>query len=136
MMLMLESEEALVRKMLPEHNQDHSDRAAAWNVWQSQFGESTIRRFVRIKNYTSEPDEDIFQNAMIAAYQRVENGQYKQFPGIPFTAFVKGIVKNKIREAQRRSKPHVPLDDVEYALQITSSQQPGLYMLQQRTVVL
>lgn len=131
----LESEEMLVRHMLPGDNPDRAERAAAWDIWQMNFGESALRKFIRIKNNSLEPDEDIFQNAMLAAYQEVERGRYTPQPGVPFTAYVKGIAYNKIREARRRSRPAVALEEVEFALAGTDGRQPeaALERHEQRT---
>jgi RNA polymerase sigma factor (sigma-70 family) len=67
--------------------------------------------FVRTQNNTPEPDADILQEAVITAYAEVERGRYEPRDGIPFAAYVKGIARNKIREARRRAQRLVPLDD-------------------------
>jgi RNA polymerase sigma-70 factor (ECF subfamily) len=51
------------------------------------------------------------QDALLTAYLEVERGRYEHRAGIPFAAYVKGIARNKIREARRRSRRWVPLDD-------------------------
>ena len=67
--------------------------------------------FVRTKNDTPEPDADIVQEAIVTAYVEVERGRYEPRTGIPFTAYVKGIARNKIREARRRTWRLTPIDD-------------------------
>ena len=94
--------EALVMRLLPSANPDPSDRASAWAEWQASVGEESLSKFIRAKNDTQEPDEDILQDALLTAYQVVERGHYERRDGIPFTAYVKGIAWNKIREARRR----------------------------------
>lgn len=123
-MLRRESEEALVRRMLPGDNPDCTDRRLAWNKWYICYGEIAVRKFIRIKNNSLETDEDIFQNAMLVAYQEMERGRYVPQPGIPFTAYVKGIAHNKIREARRRNRPSIPLEAVEFALVDPAKRQP------------
>jgi len=68
--------------------------------------------FIRAQNNTPELDADILQEAVITAYAEVERGRYEPRDGIPFAAYVKGIARNKIREARRRARRLVPLNDV------------------------
>jgi RNA polymerase sigma factor (sigma-70 family) len=67
--------------------------------------------FIRAQNNTPELDADILQEAVITAYAEVERGRYEPRDGIPFAAYVKGIARNKIREARRRARRLVPLND-------------------------
>ena len=97
-----ESDEALVRRLLPSANPNSLDRARAWTEWQDAIGGPAVLKFVRLSNNTAEADEDILQDAMLTAYVEVERGRYEHRAGIPFTAYVKGIARNKIREARRR----------------------------------
>jgi RNA polymerase sigma-70 factor (ECF subfamily) len=55
---------------------------------------------------------DILQEAMTIAYVEVERGRYEPRVGIPFAAYVKGIARNKIREARRRCRRYVLLEDM------------------------
>lgn len=107
-----ESDEALVRRLVPSLNPDRSDRAHAWAEWQLSIGEAAVLKFIRVKNNTAEPDEDILQDAMLAAYQEVERGRYEPRPGVPFTAYVKGIARNKIRAARRLERGWTALEDI------------------------
>jgi RNA polymerase sigma factor (sigma-70 family) len=116
-----ESDRALVERLLPSKNDDPRDRAAAWGEWYAQVGEASVLAFVRAKNDTREPDMDILQEAMTIAYAQVERGRYEPRMGIPLAAYVKGIARNKIREARRRSRRTVPLED---ALEYLVSQHP------------
>ncbi len=111
MMVQPESDEALVRRLLPGANPDPDDRARAWAEWQTELGGPALLRFVRSSNNTAEPDEDIVQDALLTAYVEVERGHYEHRAGIPFTAYVKGIARNKIREARRRSRRWAALDE-------------------------
>ena len=52
---------------------------------------------------------DILQEAMLIAYLEVERGRYEPRPGVPFTAYVKGIARNKIREVRRQRRRWLPL---------------------------
>ncbi len=106
------SDRALVQRLLPSHNDDPRDRAAAWNEWYVQVGEASVLAFVRAKNDTPEPDVDILQEAMTTAYTAVERGRYEPRVDIPFAAYVKGIAHNKIREARRRSWRYVFYEDI------------------------
>jgi RNA polymerase sigma factor (sigma-70 family) len=76
------------------------------------MGERAVLSFVRAKNDTTEPDMDIVQEAMTTAYVEVERGRYEPRVGIPFAAYVKGIAHNKIREARRRCRRYVLMEDV------------------------
>lgn len=104
--------EALVWRMLPYSNPDPTDRAHAWTEWQTSVGGISVLKFIRTKNDTIEADDDILQDAMMTAYQEVERGHYEPRAGIPFTAYVKGIARNKIREARRRDRHTAALDDL------------------------
>jgi RNA polymerase sigma factor (sigma-70 family) len=106
-----ESNTVLVERLLPGTNGDAQDRAAAWGEWYANGGGSSVMAFVRTQNNTPEPDADILQEAVITAYAEVERGRYEPRDGIPFAAYVKGIARNKIREARRRAQRLVPLDD-------------------------
>jgi RNA polymerase sigma-70 factor (ECF subfamily) len=112
MMVLPDTDEALVKRLLPSLNPDPADRAYAWSEWQTRLGSPSVLKFIRTANNTAEPDEDILQDALLTAYLEVERGRYEQRAGIPFTAYVKGIARNKIREARRRSRRWVPLDEV------------------------
>ena len=107
-----EADEVLIRQLLPGSNPDRCARARAWAEWQAAVGESALHKFIRASNYSTEPDEDILQEALLTAYLEVERGGYQQRPGIPFTAYVKGIARNKIRQAARRQQAWVSLDEL------------------------
>ncbi len=113
MLVQPESDEALVRRLLPSANPDPHDRARAWTEWQGrpQSGGPAVLKYVRSANNTAELDEDILQDAMLTAYVEVERGHYEHRAGIPFTAYVKGIARNKIREARRRNRRWAVLDE-------------------------
>jgi RNA polymerase sigma factor (sigma-70 family) len=106
-----ESNKVLINRLLPSTNCDPQDRSIAWEEWYANGGRSSVLAFVRAKNNTREPDADILQEAVITAYMEVERGRYEPREGIPFAAYVKGIARNKIREARRRGRRIVPLDD-------------------------
>jgi RNA polymerase sigma-70 factor (ECF subfamily) len=124
----VESETALIRQMLPSSNPSRLERVQAWNDWQEQTGEQALLRFIRLKNYTFEPDEDILQETLTTAFLEVERGRYQPQTGVPFTAYVKGIARNKIREARRkhRRRTSVALDDIAYSLADTPVHQPEI----------
>jgi RNA polymerase sigma-70 factor (ECF subfamily) len=111
MMVQPESDEALVRRLLPSANPDPTERARAWTEWQDAIGGPAVLKYVRLSNNTAEADEDILQDAMLTAYVEVERGRYEQRAGIPFTAYVKGIARNKIREARRRGRHWAALEE-------------------------
>ncbi len=106
-----ESEEALINRLLPEHNPDTIDRRSAWNEWQHSPAKNAILRFIQVYNNTQELDEDILQEALLIAFLEVETGGYEYRAGIPFSAYVKGIARNKIREARRRESHLVPVGE-------------------------
>ncbi|MGH2524695.1 MAG: RNA polymerase sigma factor, partial [Anaerolineales bacterium] len=118
-----ESDEALVKRMLPSANPDPEDRAHAWAEWHVRLGGQAVLKFIRAKNNTVEPDEDILQDAMMTAYVEVERDHYEPRAGIPFTAYVKGIARNKIREARRRQRCWETLDDLTDALAASPARQ-------------
>lgn len=77
------SEEALIQRLLPSANPDPEDRAHAWAEWYEAIGGQAVRKFIRVHNYTAEPDDDILQDAMLTAYADVERGGYERRTGIP-----------------------------------------------------
>lgn len=105
------TDEALIRRMIPDSNPDRQDRASAWTEWQMSDGEITLLRFVRARNNTREADDDIIQEVLVTAYLGIESGRYQPQEGVPFGAYVIGIARNKIREARRRGRRQVDLDD-------------------------
>jgi RNA polymerase sigma factor (sigma-70 family) len=107
------SNEALERKLLPSMSPDRAERARAWAEWHLRVGQIALLKFIRTYNTTNEPDEDILQEAMLTAYIEVERGRYQPREGIPFTAYVKGIARNKLREARRRGRIWLTLEDGE-----------------------
>jgi RNA polymerase sigma-70 factor (ECF subfamily) len=115
MMAHPESDEALVKRMLPGLNPDPQDRARAWTEWHRERGGQAVLSFIRSANNTPEPDEDVLQDAMMTAYVEVERGHYEHRSGVPFTAYVKGIARNKIREARRRIRNWPALDEAAQA---------------------
>lgn len=105
------SDEALIRRLIPQENPDEQDRSRAWAEWQASVGEMVLERYVRGRNNTREADDDIVQDVLLAAYLGVESGRYQPQEGVPFAAYVIGIARNKIREARRRERHQVELDD-------------------------
>jgi RNA polymerase sigma-70 factor (ECF subfamily) len=105
------SNEALVKRLLPSQNPDPTDRAVAWWEWYVNVGEASVLAFIRVKNDSPELDMDILQEAMSIAFAEVERGNYIPCNGIPFTAYVKGIARNKIREARRRAQRSALLEE-------------------------
>lgn len=122
----LDTEELLIKRLLPASNPCERDRAHAWEDWQQAGGAMALQRFIRMQNNTVEADDDIFQEAVATAYQEVERGRYQPQSGVPFTAYVKGIARNKIREARRRTQRWgaVPLETVEFSLADAPFKQP------------
>lgn len=112
MMVPPESDEALVSRLLPSNNYSPEDRARAWAEWHRRLGGQAVLNYIRVANNTAEAHEDILQDALMTAYVEVEKGHYEHRAGIPFTAYVKGIARNKIREARRRNRRWEPLDEV------------------------
>jgi RNA polymerase sigma factor (sigma-70 family) len=106
-----ESDEAIMKRLLPSTNPDRVDRSAAWNEWQVNAGQASVLKFIRCYNNTRELDEDILQEALLTAYLEVECERYERRTGVPFTAYVKGIARNKIREARRRERGLTSLEE-------------------------
>lgn len=121
------SNEVLVERLLPTVNRNSEDRAMAWEQWYASVGLAAVGAFVRTTNDTATPDDDIVHDAITTAYEQVEGGRYEPRLDIPFTAYVKGIARNKIREARRRSWRCVALEDVPPTL--FESDRPGLETL-------
>ena len=118
----LASDRVLVQRLLPSTNADPGDRAAAWRDWCDCGGRAAVLSFVRVTNDTNVPDVEILQDAIATAYLEIERGRYQPRPGVPLAAYVKGIARNKIREARRRARRLVPLgDDLQQTL---SDRQP------------
>ena len=105
------SDDALTRRMLPGSNADQTDRALAWSEWGASRDPQLLLRYIRYKNFTDMPDEDIFQDTILTAYLEVENGRYQLRSGVPFIAYVKGIARNKMREARRKARDWVALEE-------------------------
>jgi RNA polymerase sigma factor (sigma-70 family) len=99
-----ESDETLVERLLPGRNGNPEDRATAWHEWYIHGGEAAVLGFIRAKNDSPEPDADILQETMLAAFLETERGRYRPHEGVPFAAYVKGIARNKIREARRKPR--------------------------------
>ncbi len=110
------SNDVLVERLLPHTNGDPADRAIAWEEWYVNVGAASVLAFVRTQNDTPEPDADILQEAIAIAYAEVERGRYKPRANIPFTAYVKGIARNKIREARRRTRRLVSIEEAPLSL--------------------
>jgi len=108
----MHSDKVLVKRLLPEANHDPADRVAAWNEWYERVSAASALAFVRTKNDTAEPGMDILQEAMMIAYVEVERGRHEPRPGVPLTAYVKGIARSKIREARRQRRRWLPLEEV------------------------
>ncbi len=119
-----ESDEILVKRMLPNGNPNPDKRAEAWEEWQAYLGEAEVLRFIQFHNHSMEPDEDILQETLLAAYIEVERGRYQPRAGVPFVAYVKGIARNKIREARRRDRSMLDIDEMSYSLSDGSHRQP------------
>lgn len=117
---------AIVMRLLPRLNPDPADRAQAWCEWYGTVGEASVLAFIKTMNDTTEPDADILQDAMMTAYLSVERGAYTPCEGVPFTAYVKGIARNKMREARRRRKSLVPLEEAALGGHESVEQQPYL----------
>lgn len=111
------AQEDLLERILPGRNADPQDRAYAWAEWQAGYGELVLARYVRAHNNTPEADEDIIQDTLITAYLSVERGSFLPRDGVPFSAYVIGIARNKIREARRKERFHAALDDAPEALE-------------------
>lgn len=124
------SDEALVKRLLPSQNPDPADRAVAWWEWYVNVGEASVLAFIRVKNDTPEPDMDIFQEAISTAFVEVEQGKYIPCDGVPLTAYVKGIARNKIREARRRAQRSALLEEAIQSLSEKTS--PHLETLVER----
>jgi len=55
-------------KTAPSISPNRAERARAWAEWQMSVGQVSLLKFIRVHNTTSEPDEDILQEAMFTAY--------------------------------------------------------------------
>jgi RNA polymerase sigma factor (sigma-70 family) len=112
MLIRQEADDTLVKRLLPSVNPSSQDRACAWQEWWDEYRGAVLDyiRYLRYTNGVSADDEEILQDAIMTAYVQVERGQYEHRDGIPFTAYVKRIARNKILEAYRRDKRSVPLD--------------------------
>lgn len=107
----LTTDDALLWRLLPSANPEAHDRAQAWAEWHTSPGPAVVLKFIRANNTSPEADDDLLQETLVTAYFEVERGRYTPHPGVPFTAYIKGIARNKIREARRRSQRWEPLDE-------------------------
>lgn len=107
-----ESDEALIRRLLPSTNTSLADRNLAWAEWQMSTGEAALQKYIRMHNNSGELDDDILQETLLTAYLGVESGRYQPQPSIPFIAYAKGIARNKIREARRRERYWIDLEEI------------------------
>lgn len=105
------TDDVLIHRMLPEFNADEQDRKRAWNEWQVTIGEPVLYRYVRAHNNTHEADDDILQDALLTAFLGLERGLYQPRDCVPFVSYAVGIARNKIREARRRDRFRVDLDE-------------------------
>jgi RNA polymerase sigma factor (sigma-70 family) len=99
-----------IRRLLPAENPCPADRAEAWRACWDAVG-TAVLKYIRCKNRTSTDDKDILADSMATAYVEIERGKYQYRADVPFTAYVKGIARNKIFEAYRRDRRCVPLSD-------------------------
>lgn len=99
-----------VKRLLPDETPDPAQRAEAWQACWDTLGRAVLR-YIQGKNQTSTDDRDILADALATAYIEVEHRRYEYRPGVPFTAYVKGIARNLILEAYRRDKRSVPLTE-------------------------
>lgn len=99
-----------VTRLLPDENPDLADRAVAWEDCWDHISTS-VMKYIGYANRTSAEDSEIFADAMVTAYVEVECGRYEHRVDVPFTAYVKGIARNMIREAYRRDRRVVQLMD-------------------------
>lgn len=104
-------DDALIGRLLPSANPDAEDRAQAWSEWHTGSGPTTVLKFIRANNTSPEADDDLLQETLVTTYLEVERERYAPRPGVPFTAYIKGIARNKIREARRRHRRWEPLDE-------------------------
>ena len=105
------TDDALIMRLLPSANPDAHDRAQAWTEWHAGPGPAVVLKFIRANNTSPEADEDLLQETLVTTYLEVERSHYAPRPSVPFTAYVKGIARNKIREARRRHRRWEPLDE-------------------------
>lgn len=103
----------LTRKLQPAYTSDARERARAWDEWLSAGGAEPVRKFIRWSNATAAEDDEILQETLLLAYQKVERGQY-QDRSLPFTAFLKKIAHYKILEAARTSRRQIALDMIDH----------------------
>ncbi len=108
------SADPLTLRLLPQHNPDHHDRRDAWD---ELLGTGTMQQlldYVRYRNGTAVPDDDIVQDTLALAYIKVENGDYA-YRETPIIAYLKRIAGFKILEAARE-RNYAPLDEYEEIL--------------------
>jgi RNA polymerase sigma factor (sigma-70 family) len=131
-----ESDETLVERLLPGRNGNPEDRVTAWSEWYAHGGEAAVLGFIKAKNDSPEPDADILQETMLTAFLETERGRYQPHVGVPFAAYVKGIARNKIREARRKPRL-LPLDeDLHPAPESREPQPEAVVERQERTEAL
>jgi RNA polymerase sigma factor (sigma-70 family) len=100
-----ETNDALVTQLIEDHE-------SAWTEWYETAGGAAVKAFVKTINDTAETDEDITHEAIATAYIEIRSGKYEARIGVPLSAYVKGIARNKIREARRRAWRTQPLEAI------------------------
>lgn len=108
------SADPLTLRLLPQHNPNARDRRDAWNELLGAGAMQQLHDFVRYRNGTGVPDDDIVQDTLALAYIKVENGDYT-YRNTPFIAYLRQIAKYKILEATRE-REYKPLEEIEEIL--------------------
>jgi RNA polymerase sigma factor (sigma-70 family) len=106
----LESDEALISRMLPRTNPDSEGRSQAWQEWIARY-RGVVLAYIRYKNHTGVRDDEILEDTLYTAYVKIERGHYQYKPGIRLVAYVKRIAEIKVLEEARRDARVTPLDE-------------------------
>jgi RNA polymerase sigma factor (sigma-70 family) len=90
----------------------HEQRVALWDKLLVENGLlQFLETYIKYKNYTSTPTEDIVQDVIMALFVALEGQRYDHRGS--FRAYAITIANNKIHEEYRRTKRTVPIDELE-----------------------
>jgi RNA polymerase sigma-70 factor, ECF subfamily len=104
-----ESDEVLVKRLIPGQSGNLADRDQAWADLDANCREA-LRRFIRQWMPSEAEAEEIYQDTLITAFCNLQQGRYV-YEGKPIVAYLKAIARYKILAERRRMNRWVELDD-------------------------
>lgn len=92
-----------------------NEREAAFNEWLTSVEPEKVRGFLgqSFKGHDDQSLDDLVQDALVVAYNKVSDGKYEYRSQSSFTAFVTRIAKNAAIDAIRRNARLLSLEERE-----------------------